>query len=302
MDLDSAMERVGGIGTRTVLVGLMGRHCFDNAVKGKRVLAVFPRVYAYPWDLDLADVRRRAALLSVGGDAALSHVTVLNLQELPAPGGHPLHVTAYQPRHPRGVPGELIVHRTLLPLDPTDIDGAGVPIQRLERAVVASWPLLPPGPEQRAPFIEAARRRLLSPARLVTAAESMYWVRGIADARTLVAAVVGGCESELELYGYEHVFDVPGLRDAQRQRVVRVAGKSYRLDISYDDERLNIELDGRQFHASPEQWERDIARDLAVATLGWQTIRFSHRRLHGDVDGCRRDALAVRAARARRVG
>jgi len=67
----------------------------------------------------------------------------------------------------------------------------------------------------------------------------------------------------------------------------------------YEAERLIVELDGRRFHASAGQWERDIARDLALAKIGWQTVRLSHRRLTSDVDGCRRDVLAVLATRRR---
>ena len=109
--------------------------------------------------------------------------------------------------------------------------------------------------------------------------------------------MLAGCESELELWGYTDVFSVPGLDDGTRQRVVRAGGQVYRLDLAYDEQLLAVELDGRAYHASPEQWARDIARDLAIATLGWQTIRLPHSRLMGDVDGVRRDVLAVRAAR-----
>ncbi|WP_408649774.1 hypothetical protein [Jatrophihabitans sp.] len=61
-----------------------------------------------------------------------------------------------------------------------------------------------------------------------------------------------------------------------------------------------MELDGRAYHAAPEQWERDIGRDVELATLGWQTIRLSHARLTRDVPGCRRDVLAVLRSRTPR--
>jgi very-short-patch-repair endonuclease len=299
MDIDRILQVHAGVATRSEFVRCLGRHTFDNAVKSKQVAAVFPRVYARPWDADDAHLRRRAAVLSVGGAAALSHLTALTMSDLPVPDGVPLHVTAYQPRHPRGVPDELIVHRTRLPLDYQH--RLGVPVVPLETALTTSWPLLT-GPAQRAPLVDAYRRRLISASRLIRATESAWWVRGARSLREVVSLVVAGCESELELWGYTDVFAVPGLDDASRQRVVRVRGQTYRLDMTYDEELLNVELDGRAFHASPKQWERDIARDLAVATLGWQTIRLPHARLFGDVDGCRRDVLAVRAARRRLAG
>lgn len=76
-------------------------------------------------------------------------------------------------------------------------------------------------------------------------------MRGKRSLCELASLVLPGCESELELWGYTGVFDVPGLRDATRQRVVRVGGKTYRLDVAYDEEMLDVELDGRRFHASP---------------------------------------------------
>jgi very-short-patch-repair endonuclease len=296
MDIDSILAAAGGAASRAQFVRSLGRHRFDNAVKSGQVEAVFPRAYAYPWDVDLPGVRRRAALASVGGEAALSHLTVLQLRDLPVPAASPLHVTAYQTRHPRGVPEQLVVHRTLRPLDA--VLTAGLPAVRLERSIVQSWPLLT-GPEQRAPLIEAYRRRLLSRSRLQDEADAAWWIRGVKELRDLVSLVLAGCESQLELWGYLRVFNVPGLDDAGRQREIRIGGRVYWLDMIYEAEKLNVELDGRAFHSSTDQWERDIARDLVLAKLGWQTIRLSHARLHGDVEGVRQDVLAVREVRRR---
>jgi very-short-patch-repair endonuclease len=292
--IDRLLQAGSGVAAREQFVRAVGRASFDDEVRRGQLTAVFPRAYARPWDADQPDVRRRAALVSVGGDAALSHLTGLGLWALPTPTDGALHVTAYNPRHPRGVPGELVVHRTLLPLDAREIDG--LPVVRPEVAAVMSWPLLT-GSDQRAPLIEGVRRRVLSPQRAAALTEKMIWLKGVRQLRELIALLLAGCESELELWGYTDVFNVPGLDDANRQRVVRVGDRTYRLDMAYEAERLAVELDGRAYHASPAQWERDIARDLALATIGWQTIRLSHFRLTHDVDGCRRDVLAVRAAR-----
>ena len=297
MDLDDILRGLGGVGSRTELLPVLGRHRLDNSVKSRQLVTVLPRVYARPWDVDLVDIRRCAALKSVGGEAALSHLTALAMRALPVPEDSPLHVTAYLTRHPRGVPGELIVHRTQAPLRARELDG--LPVVSLETAIATSWSLLA-GPDQRAPLIDAYRRKLVSPARLMQAVESAFWIPDVRSFREVASLVLAGCESELELWGYIGVFDIAELSDASRQRVVRVDGKTYRLDVAFDEEMLNVELDGRAFHASPEQWERDIARDLAVAKLGWQTIRLPHGRLFSDVDGCRRDVVAVREARRRR--
>lgn len=298
-DLDLLLADLRGVAARHDLTTRLGRARTDDLVRRGELVAVFPRAYARPWDADQPDIRLRAALSSVGGDVALSHLTALQLWDLPAPVDAPLHVTAFNPRHPRGVPGELVVHRTLLPLDAVEL--GGLPVVRTERAVVTSWPLMP-DPDRRAPVIEAARRRLLAPHRILDLAERSWWVPGIRALRELVSLIGAGCESELELWGYTGVFDVPGLDDATRQHVVRVGERTFRLDMAYEAERLAVELDGRAYHSSPAQRERDMIRDLALATLGWQTIRLSHVRLRNDVAGCRHDVLAVRAARRRQLG
>ena len=82
-----------------------------------------------------------------------------------------------------------------------------------------------------------------------------------------------------------------------RQRDVRVAGRRYRLDLAFDAERVAVELDGAT-HAGPDGRERDTRRDAALAAAGWLTVRFTHRRLTTDADGCRRELLAVLATRA----
>lgn len=285
--------------SRTDLLKILSRTALDDEIRRGRLVAVFPRAYARPWNVDEPTVRLAAALGSVGGEVALSHLTALAQWKLPVPPDVPLHVTAFQPRHPRGVPGELVVHRTLLPLHARLV--AGLATVRPEIAVATSWPLLRGG-AQRAPAIEAARRGLLAPHVLLHTAETMTWVRGSKDLRYLVGQIVAGCESELELWGYTEVFAVPGLHAGVRQYPVRVGGRTLRIDLAFEQERVAVELDGRAYHAGREQWERDIARDLALATAGWQTIRLSHRRLTDDVAGCRRDVLAVLAARRRRVG
>jgi very-short-patch-repair endonuclease len=244
--------------------------------------------------VDHPPARERAALASVGQPAALSHVTALRRWGLPAPLRDAVHVTVPVARHPIGRTPGLIVHRTRVPTRVREVDG--LPIVEPAVAVVRSWPMLA-GPDQRAPAIKAVRTRLVSPAELAGAATRAVGMAGRAALMRLVALLDAGCESELELWGYLGVFDAPGLDHAVRQKVIQVRGEYYRLDVAYDEERVNVELDGWRFHSSREQRERDMRRDAALASIGWLTLRYSHERLHEDVAGCRRDTLAALAAR-----
>ncbi|MCW2701122.1 MAG: uncharacterized protein JWQ45_2657, partial [Blastococcus sp.] len=62
---------------------------------------------------------------------------------------------------------------------------------------------------------------------------------------------------------------------------------------------LAVEMDGAAWHGSRDQRERDIRRDALLATVGWQTLRFSFGRLTGAPEACRRDILAAYRARRR---
>ena len=292
--IELALTSGRGVASRAELLAVAPRAIVDNEVRRGRLRSVFPRSYVRPWDTEDRDLLHRAALASVGGEAALSHTTALAQFDVIADDGGPIHVTAFNPRHPRGVPAHLVVHRTLLPLHAVWRNGS--PVVRPAVSLVAAWPLLAEDTATAA-LLRGCRSGWVHEADLIAAISRAGAVRGLARLRHLAGLVAAGCESELEIWGYLHVFDVPGLRHAVRQREIMVDGCRYRADMAYEQERVVVELDGRAHHASPQQWDRDIARDLALARAGWQTVRLSHRRLTTDTPGCRRDVLEVLAAR-----
>jgi very-short-patch-repair endonuclease len=174
----------------------------------------------------------------------------------------------------------------------------GVVTVSAAHAVAASWPMLA-GAQQREPAITAVRRRLCTPDDLRAAVAALPRLSGRRALLDLCDLLEAGCESALEIWGYLGVFRIPGLDHGVRQKTVRVNGRRYRLDLAYEVERVAVELDGDRHHSSRADRERDRIRDAALAAIGWVTLRFSHRRLHDDVAGCRRDTLAALAARRR---
>ena len=275
---------------------MLSRNEVDDEIARKHLVAPFPRAYVRPWDLDHRPTLERAALISVEQPVALSHVTALARFALLEPAPGPIHVTVPVGRHPIGRAPGLIVHRTRVPTRTRLV--AGVRTVAPEIAIVRSWPLVA-GPDRRAPAIAAVRNGLTTADELRQAASRARGLSGRASLRRLVELLASGCESELELWGYLGVFDVPGLRHGTRQREITVAGTTYRVDLAYDAERVAVEMDGYRYHSGRAQRERDMRRDTALASIGWLTLRFSHERLHRDVAGCRRDtlrALAVRRA------
>lgn len=297
--IENALRSGRGVASRANLLSVAPRAVVDNEVRRGRLRAIFPRSYIRPWDTEDRELHHRAALVSVGGEAALSHTTALAIQQVLDDDGGPVHVTAFNPRHPRGVPDRLVVHRTLLPL--RAVWRNDLPVVRAAFSLVAAWPILDDDVATAA-LLRGCRSGCVREADLADALMRATSTRGVIRLRHLAGLIAAGCQSELEIWGYLHVFDVPGLDHAVRQRSIEVDGRRYRADMAYEQERVVVELDGRAYHSSTQQWDRDIERDLALARAGWLTVRLSHRRLTTDLHGCRRDLLEVLAARTSPVG
>lgn len=296
-DIQRILDRCGGLASRALLLRHgISRHAIDNEVRSGALVALAPGVYCRPWDADQVELHERAALVGLGRATAISHLSGLRRWGLPDGAPHPVHVSVPARRAPRQT-DRLAVHRVARFPPVVRLDG--LVTVTAESAIVTSWPLLGVQ-DRRAPAIEAVRQRLVTPAGLGAALEAHPRLPGRARLLALIALLQAGCESELEMWGHSGVFDTPGLRHGVRQKVVRVRGQAFRLDLAYEVERVAVELDGRRYHFAPEQRERDMRRDALLATEGWLTLRYSHHRLHTDVAGCRRDTLAVLAARGRR--
>jgi very-short-patch-repair endonuclease len=156
--------------------------------------------------------------------------------------------------------------------------------------------LLPPA-DRRGPAIAAVRQQITKPGLILARLEAHPRVAARGELAQLVRLLEAGCESELEIWGLLGVFDIPGLRHGKRQLIVRTPAGAFRVDLGFTEERVAFELDGYRYHGGRTQRERDMRRDAALASIDWLTVRFSWERMHGDVAGCRRDALAILAAR-----
>ncbi len=94
--------------------------------------------------------------------------------------------------------------------------------------------------------------------------------RGLQGARLVRSGVESPMETRARL-----LLALAGLPDPQINREVTIAGRTYRLDMSYPHYRLAIEYDGRQHATSTQQWQRDIIRreDLDGATWRLMILR-----------------------------
>jgi very-short-patch-repair endonuclease len=308
VELERLAERQRGVLLRREAAAVVPVHRFDRAVRRGELRRIFPRVYVPDYLVLDEDVRRRAGLRSAGPGAALSHISALAAWGL-QPALDPwfadrgidvpdVHVTVGSGQ-PRGADG-LCVHRRkdFAPLPPQAMARDGAATARLERALVESWPLLPPV-DRRAPVIRAVRERRTTPERLRPAARELPRLPGLAGLLAVLDLLEAGCQSELEIWGYLEVFRDKALPALRRQLPIAVGRRLVYVDVAVEEVLLAIELDGRRHHSSIADIERDHRRDVALATLGWQTLRFSHRRLHEDAAGVLAEILAVVEARRR---
>jgi very-short-patch-repair endonuclease len=236
-------------------------------------------------------VRIRAALAYVRVPAAVSHVTGLWVWGLSRGDAHSVHLVTGREGHRRAGP-DLLVHpwRDFHVGPPHTVERGGVPVLGLDQCLVDSWPLLPLGPEQRAPLLDAVASRRTTVRQTLAAAPKLP---GRAELSGLLRRLEAGCHSELELWGYEHVFTWPEFAAVLRQHPVPLRSGTVYLDIAFEDVKVAVELDGAAWHGSREQRERDVRRDTELAALGWLVLRVTHRRLHSEPEIVRAEVLAA---------
>jgi very-short-patch-repair endonuclease len=279
------------------LLAHVSRSTVRNWVAAGKLLRLRPGVFALP--VADANWRIRVAAALHGREAVASHATALALWELLPSPTVPVHISVDPGRSGRGSPG-VVVHRTAgAYADRRMVDG--MPVSSVERAVVDAWarPAEAAPAALRAAAITAVRRRLCSPRDLAFELTRTPRMRGRAELAQLVALLADGCQSELEIWGCLHILRAPGMPSFVQQRRVAVGSENFVLDAACEESMLAIEMDGAAWHGSRAQRERDIRRDSLVATIGWQTLRFSYARMTRSAESCRREIRSVHAARLR---
>jgi very-short-patch-repair endonuclease len=267
----------------------MPLHVLAEAVRSGRLRRILPEVYAER--VDSWEDKARAAIRYVEGRGALSHTSALRLWRLPAPEAGPIHLTVSADSGFRSRAG-VRVHRHH-GFGPEHFwYRGGLPVTRLETAVVESWPWLNRD-LQRAPAIRAVAERLTTPGRLSAALRERPRLGGRRVLAELVAKLETGCRSELEIWGHDHVFrDFPGI---QWQVPVRIQHRTVYLDVFHPETRTNFELDGARYHTDRE---RDLRRDAALSATGITVVRFTHERLVSAVGDVRSQVAAIVSVRS----
>lgn len=177
----------------------------------------------------------------------------------------------------------VVVHRTdrLDAVDVSRVDGISVtsPARTLlDLGALLPRPVLTPVLE------DATFRRLLVIEDVLSILERLGGPgrRGTAALRGAVddAVVTGRLESRLEL-ALARLLEIAGGPPPVRQYDVALAGGvRARLDFAWPDRRLAVEADGRRWHSTKRDFDRNLVRSRALEASGWRVYPFGWTDVH----------------------
>ncbi len=130
---------------------------------------------------------------------------------------------------------------------------------------------------------EAKVRRLASRLSLPQLLERYPRRRGAAKVRgLLVSRRPGGITRN----DFEELFvaflDANGLPRPRLNATLTIRGRFLEPDCLWDQQRLLLELDGREVHGTDEAFEGDRERDRILLVEGWRSTRVTWRQLHDE--------------------
>jgi very-short-patch-repair endonuclease len=237
---------------------------------------LFPGVYLTVCGIASFEQRTLAASLACGDGAHVSGITAAGLWGFVAPAASVIDVTVPKHRHPRlaGVR----VHRRCLKRVSDRTRRGPRPITTHARTLLDLAGVLPSYDDLERAADEAFRSSTLTPDRLVdylgrddlANSSGIASLRSIAQDRARYGVPENGFENDA--LGLLRSF---GLPEPVRQFRTRASGRRVRFDLSYPDQRVAIELDGRAPHWGRDAWQSDHDRHNATELDGWRVLRFT---------------------------
>jgi hypothetical protein len=190
----------------------------------------------------------------------------------------------------------VVVHRTDR-LDGEDVGlTTGIPVTSVARTVLDLGSILHVD-RLRTAVEDALLRRLTTPLDLVCILERLGGPgrRGAADLRAVIAGLVPApvLESRLEAALLRLIRASGAPPPTTQHEVVVAGGRRVRFDFAWPRRRVAVEADGRRWHATSVDFERDLARHNAVTAAGWCLYRYGWADVHRRPDRTLADIAAA---------
>ncbi len=180
-------------------------------------------------------------------------------------------------------------HRRQLPPDEVTVE-RGIPVTTVPRTLFDLASVLTRRQVERA-ITEAEVLRLYDSLSLIDLVGRYRGCRGTGVVRSILAARRIGAEvtrSELEerflAFLGRHRLPPPEVNAG-----LEVRGAWLEVDCLWRSSHVIVELDGRAAHATATAFERDRARDRALAGAGWHAVRITWRQLHDEPEAVAAD-------------
>lgn len=296
-DLLAALDRPGIAVSRNEIISQFSEDAFNMGRRNGSIARILPRLYVHHTRIDQLSSRLVACSRWLHSDDAISglaacHVHGLDVKDVP-------HIAVIRGREHRGETPAWIRSRSLnrppphltidrkrvVPLECALID------EVWERGVASAEGLI----------IDAIRENMTTAPRIRDALKYFPRIRHRRALIEFLTALKDGIDSYLELLADRAVFNVPDLRDLERQVTFTVDGRTYRVDAFDRSTRTAIELDSRKYHGTESARRRDIERDAALASIGIQTLRFTYEQVRYRPEWCRKIVRNTIAARRQRI-
>ena len=253
----------------------LGAGAINLRVRNRRLHRVHRGVFAVGHARISREGRWLAAVLALGDGALLSHVSAAALWGIRNSDSAVAHVTVPSDAGRARRQG-IVVHRSRT-LHPADVaEERAIAVTSVSRTLLDLAAMLAAGPLERAVERSIALRVFdLVAMRSVLAASPQS--RGAGTLKHILASVHDEptlTRSELEAL----MLDLCHAHGIERPEVNAIVDGA-EVDFLWRRHRLIVETDGREFHLTPQAFERDRERDARLMMLGYRVVRFTHRRL-----------------------
>lgn len=223
--------------------------------------------------------RWMAAVLAAGHRAVLSHRAAGVIWDLLPPGLNRIEVAC-----PRGArtrrPGIVCREADLAADEVDEIDG--IPVTSPFRTMIDLAAVLEPRQLERA-WNELKVRGRTDRVPISEMLARHKGKRGTVALRDLLGSTKpeGVTRNEFE-EAFVALLDAHGLPRPRLNATLSLRGKFYEIDCLWDSQRLALELDSREVHATPRSFEADRRRDRVLLAEGYRTSRVTWRQLRDE--------------------